>query len=54
MFSNCFCRSNGYGVGMYQEGAMNMAKKGYKFDEIIKYYYRGVSFVPINKAKLKN
>jgi stage II sporulation protein D len=44
----------GHGVGMCQEGAMNMARKGYKFDEIIKYYYRGVSIVPNNKVVKPN
>lgn len=43
----------GHGVGMCQEGAMNMAKKGHKFDEIIKYYYKGVSIVPIRKLDIE-
>jgi stage II sporulation protein D len=44
-------RGYGHGVGMCQEGAMNMARKGYKFDAIIKYYYKGVDIVPVGKAK---
>lgn len=32
----------GHGVGMSQYGALAMAKKGYKYDEILKYYYQGV------------
>ena len=32
----------GHGVGMSQYGANVMAKKGYKYDEILKYYYNGV------------
>ena len=32
----------GHGVGMCQEGAMNMAKKGKKYDDIIKHYYKNV------------
>lgn len=32
----------GHGVGMSQWGAHAMAKKGFKFDEILKYYYTGV------------
>jgi len=40
-------RGYGHGVGMCQEGAMNMAKKGYKFDEIIKYYYTDVKIKQI-------
>ena len=29
----------GHGVGMSQYGALGMAKKGYKYDEILKHYY---------------
>ena len=32
----------GHGVGMSQYGANSMAKKGYKYDEILKYYYTDV------------
>lgn len=32
----------GHGVGMSQYGAQGMAKEGYKYDEILKYYYSGV------------
>ena len=32
----------GHGVGMSQYGAQGMAKQGYKYDEILKYYYSGV------------
>ena len=32
----------GHGVGMSQYGAQAMALKGYKYDEIVKYYYQGV------------
>lgn len=35
----------GHGVGMSQYGALGLAKKGYKYDEIIKYYYQGVEIV---------
>lgn len=31
----------GHGVGLCQEGAMQMAKKGYTFDQILTYYYPG-------------
>lgn len=47
----------GHGVGMCQEGAMNMARKGRKFDEIIKYYYTGVKIKPfsqLHRTNLKN
>ena len=33
----------GHGVGMSQYGANAMAKKGYKYEEILKYYYKGVN-----------
>ncbi|MFN4879336.1 MAG: SpoIID/LytB domain-containing protein [Flavobacteriia bacterium] len=31
----------GHGVGLCQEGAMQMAKKGYSYDQILRYYYPG-------------
>ena len=34
-------RGFGHGVGLCQEGAMQMAKKGYAFDQILRYYYPG-------------
>jgi len=37
----------GHGVGMSQYGALAMAKKGYKYDEILKYYYQGVEIKKI-------
>jgi stage II sporulation protein D len=42
-------RGYGHGVGMCQEGAMNMAKKGFSFDKIIKYYYKGVKIISLGK-----
>lgn len=32
----------GHGVGMSQYGANNMAKEGYTYDEILKYYYQNI------------
>lgn len=32
---------NGHGVGMCQWGAIGMAKRGYRFDQILRYYYPG-------------
>lgn len=37
----------GHGVGMSQYGAEGMALKGYKYDEILKYYYQGVEIKKI-------
>ena len=38
----------GHGVGMSQYGALGMAKEGYNYIEILKYYYNGVT---IDKIK---
>lgn len=38
----------GHGVGMSQYGADALAKSGYDFYEILKYYYTGISFEFIN------
>ena len=37
----------GHGVGMSQYGAQSMALNGYKYDEILKYYYQGVEISKI-------
>lgn len=36
-------RGYGHGVGLCQEGAMQMSKLGYNFREIIPFYYQGVN-----------
>jgi stage II sporulation protein D len=41
-------RGFGHGVGLCQEGAMKMAKLGYKYDEILKYYYRNIHIVDLS------
>jgi len=43
-------RGYGHGVGLCQEGAMQMALKGWKYDKIIKYYYKGVRIVNIGEV----
>lgn len=40
-------KGNGHGVGMSQYGANGMAKDGYKYDEILKYYYNDVDIVSL-------
>jgi len=35
-------RGYGHGIGMCQHGAMEMARQGYRYDEILKHYYTGV------------
>lgn len=37
----------GHGVGMSQYGAQGMAKEGYSYDEILKYYYTGIEIKKI-------
>ena len=39
----------GHGVGMSQYGAMEMAKLGYTYDQILKFYYTGVDVTIINR-----
>ena len=45
-----FGKGYGHGVGMSQFGAKFLAESGFKFDEIIKYYYSGVE---IKKSSAK-
>ncbi len=42
-------RGYGHGVGLCQEGAMRMAKKGISRDSIIRFYYNNVTIKSINK-----
>lgn len=37
----------GHGVGLCQYGADGMARRGYVFEDIVKYYYTGVQVVPM-------
>ena len=48
-------RGFGHGVGLCQEGAMEMIKDGFKYDDIIKYYYSNVYIVSYEDIlKLQN
>ena len=38
----------GHGVGLSQEGAMNMAKKGYHHFDILRYYYKNTQIIQID------
>lgn len=38
----------GHGVGLCQEGAMNMAKHGHSYDQILHYYYKDVHLVNLS------
>lgn len=39
----------GHGVGLCQEGAMKMAKYGYSYDKIIRFYFSGVHLIDYYK-----
>jgi stage II sporulation protein D len=41
----------GHGVGMSQEGAMEMARQGYSYQDILHFYYTNVSLMNISKLK---
>ncbi len=43
-------RGYGHGVGLCQEGAMQMASRGWKYDKIISYYYKRVKIVNISEV----
>jgi stage II sporulation protein D len=42
-------RGFGHGVGLCQDGAMYMAKIGYKFEDILNYYFKGIKIVYKNQ-----
>ncbi len=42
-------RGFGHGVGMCQEGAMKMAKLGYKYPEVINFYYQRTQLIDLHK-----
>ena len=44
-------RGYGHGVGLCQEGAIQMAAKGYGYNDIITFYYPGVKILDIGSAK---
>lgn len=42
-------RGFGHGVGMCQEGAMHMARLGYKYPEVINFYYQKTQLIDLHK-----
>lgn len=44
----------GHGVGLCQEGAMRMAEVGYKYEEIIKYYFKNTNLVSLKALDFFN
>jgi stage II sporulation protein D len=45
-------RGYGHGVGLCQEGAMVMAARGFKYSEIIRFYYSDVIISDIKNARI--
>lgn len=45
-------RGYGHGVGLSQDGAMEMARRGYSYREIIDFYYEGVELESVNNIDL--
>lgn len=45
-------RGYGHGVGLSQDGAMEMARRGYTYREIIDFYYAGVELESIDRIDL--
>jgi len=45
-------RGFGHGVGMSQEGAIQMAKKGYTYDYILKFYYTGIEIILLEEMNI--
>jgi stage II sporulation protein D len=45
-------RGYGHGVGLCQEGAMVMAARGFKYRDIIGFYYSDIIISDIKNAKI--
>ncbi|MDR1171870.1 MAG: SpoIID/LytB domain-containing protein [Bacteroidales bacterium] len=46
-------RGYGHGVGLCQEGAAEMGRRGFKYGEIISFYYKNVNLVPVNTLQIR-
>lgn len=44
-------RGYGHGVGLCQQGAMKMAESSYTYSQILGYYYKGVSLIPMTSLQ---
>lgn len=47
-------RGYGHGVGLCQEGAMEMAEQGFNYKQIIDFYYTGVIISTVENAVIEN
>ena len=41
-------RGYGHGLGMCQEGAMSMGKKGYSYEQILEFYYQSILLIDLH------
>ena len=46
-------RGHGHGVGLCQEGAIEMGRRGFRHDEIINFYYQNVRLISITELDIK-
>ncbi|HET6990218.1 MAG TPA: hypothetical protein VFJ43_02795, partial [Bacteroidia bacterium] len=44
-------RGYGHGVGLCQEGAIEMAKDGYSYEWILDYYYQDIDIINLSKLE---
>ena len=45
-------RGYGHGVGLCQEGAMEMGRRGFKYDEIINFYYKNINLTLVTSLQI--
>ena len=45
-------RGYGHGVGLCQEGAMEMGRRGFKYGDIINFYYKNVNLTPVTNLQI--
>jgi stage II sporulation protein D len=45
-------RGYGHGVGLSQEGAINMARKGYHYSDILNFYYHNIHIIDYRQLKI--
>ncbi len=46
-------KKNGHGIGMSQHGANNLAKQGYSYPQILRYFYKNIQFARIKQEYYK-
>ena len=46
-------RGYGHGVGLCQEGAMEMGRRGFRYEAIISFYYKNVNLASVNTLDIK-